>query len=29
LIVKAAAKAEKVVPLAPRQIPEFSTLASD
>src|SRR6266699_1370951 len=29
LIVKAAAKAEKVVPLAPRQVPEFSTLASD
>ncbi len=29
LIVKAAAKAEKVVSLAPRQLPEFSTLASD
>jgi CHAD domain-containing protein len=29
LIVKAAAKPEKVIPLAPRQIPEFSVLASD
>jgi CHAD domain-containing protein len=29
LIVKAAAKPEKVVPLTPRQIPEFSVLASD
>jgi CHAD domain-containing protein len=29
LIVKAAAKPEKVVPLTPRQVPEFSVLASD
>jgi hypothetical protein len=29
LIVKAVAKLEKVVPLAPRQLSEFSVLASD
>jgi CHAD domain-containing protein len=29
LIAKAAAKPEKVVPLTPRQVPEFSLLASD
>jgi CHAD domain-containing protein len=29
LIVKAAAKPEKVIPLTPRQVPEFSVLASD
>jgi hypothetical protein len=29
LIVKAVAKPEKVVALAPRQVPEFSVLASD
>lgn len=29
LILKAAAKPENVVPLAPRQVPEFSVLASD
>jgi exopolyphosphatase/pppGpp-phosphohydrolase len=29
LILKTVAKPEKVVPLAPRQAPEFSTLASD
>jgi len=29
LIVKAAAMPEKVVPLPPRQVPEFSVLASD
>jgi hypothetical protein len=29
LIVKAVAKPEKVVALAPRQVPEFSVMASD
>jgi len=29
LIVKAVAKPEKVVALAPRQVPEFSVIASD
>jgi len=29
LIVKAAAKPEKIVTLTPQQVPEFSVLASD
>jgi hypothetical protein len=29
LIVKTAANQEKVVPLTPRHVPEFSVLASD